>query len=292
MAFGIGLDTQKLVLESQKESIATSAATQKAIQGRNPNRQNNVDFTSSFVSIFGDQIRAEVRYKTDNCNNLSDIVGFNSQKTKQDALTSCREMQAKVAELEELYSWASGSANDLSKIDGISEQAINTAKQSISDTMKYASSMIKSSIAYANEALSKIKVVEPNTEKPQQATGKEQKQQQPQERSQVNTAEFTNAINETQKNLNDIAKQTVYKDTESFDNKTPAEKASVIPDKKTESKTSEIKDIGIKNELKNEIKQPEVKMENTKIAEKTEAPIPSMFDNTVSIKADPAIKTA
>ena len=175
-------------LESQKQSIATNIAIQNAMKKQNPNSSNSIDMTDSRVSIFSAQIREAIREKAASCNDISNQIILKKEKNQAETLNSCSDVTQKIGDLQALTAWANAATQEIASIPGISSSAINAVKQAMSQTMQFASAAINNSVSQANEALSKIKVVENNK---------------------IQSSQNEAAIQETQNNLQTVAENPV-----------------------------------------------------------------------------------
>ena len=174
-------------LEAQKQSIETSVALQSAMKKRNPNLAANADFTDTYVSIFGAQIRSAIRDQAAKANDTSSQIVLKNGRNQSEMASSLTGVNQKVAELQSLISWASAATQDIASIPGMSSSALVAVQQSMGETMKFASAAINNSITRANEALSQISTVQNDNAQNNQ------------------TSEI---VNKTQSNLSSIAQNT------------------------------------------------------------------------------------
>lgn len=174
-------------LEAQKQSIETSVAMQTAMKKRNPNLAANADFTDTYVSIFGAQIRAAIRDQAAKANDTSSQIVLKNRNNQGEVASSLTGVNQNVADLQSLISWAGAATQEIANIPGMSSSALTAVQQTMNDTMQFASAAINNSITRANEALSQIK----NTQ-----TNKVQNKQ---------TSEI---VNKTQSNLESISQNT------------------------------------------------------------------------------------
>lgn len=149
-------------LEAQKQSIETSVAMQTAMKKRNPNLAANADFTDTYVSIFGAQIRAAIRDQAAKANNTSSQVVLRNGNNQGEVANALTGVNQNVADLQSLIAWAGAATQEIANIPGMSSSALTAVQQTMNDTMQFASAAINNSITRANEALSQIKNTQTN----------------------------------------------------------------------------------------------------------------------------------
>lgn len=171
-----------LYLESQKQAIANSVAMQNSISKRNPQLNQGLDVSSSFISIFSDQVKAAIRTQAAKCNETTNQILLKNNKNVE-AVKSCSEVNQEIAELQTLTSWAGGASQEIASLPGISNSAITSIKQNLSSAINFGVSAINETAANANEALSKI-----NTPQNKQ---------------------IGDAISKVQNNINNVAQDTI-----------------------------------------------------------------------------------
>lgn len=151
-----------LYLESQKQQIAADIAIQNALKKKNPDLSKASGFIDTKISIFGANLREEIRQKASQCNEASNQVLFAKQKNSNDVAKNCIDVNEKIAELQLMADWTDATIQDIANVKGISGAAQNALQQNLGETMQTASSTISNSISHANETLSKVKTEQNN----------------------------------------------------------------------------------------------------------------------------------
>lgn len=146
-------------LESQKLNIVTNIviANGGGKGSLDSNESNNID---SLISIFGGNIRNEIRAKAESCNQTSSSILLKDNNDQGNAVNSCNDVNGKVFELQQLRSWAGAATQEIAATPGIPDATINTLGQTMDTTLQFASDAIGNAVATANESLSRIQLAQ------------------------------------------------------------------------------------------------------------------------------------
>gem|GEM_PF-3140910 len=153
----LGFD-KNTALESHKQTIMTKAATQSAYG------IGNADSISSFVSIFGHQIRQNIQHEADRCDGISSELL--TTKLDENVEKLCNGVNQHVSDLQATISWAEDAGKEIISMPQLSASARSQAAQAMKETLSFGQETVVNTVNGINEAMTRLKTVEAeNTEK-------------------------------------------------------------------------------------------------------------------------------
>lgn len=155
-----------VALESQKQSLALRSALQQ--QGGKP---ENIDTTGTLVSIFGLNVRQQIRQKAEMCNEISNEL--HASKPGENVVNLCNGVNQHIAGLQDTISWAEKSGQQILGMPGLSSDSISQVVQSLKETLSFGQETILNTVNAVNEAVNKLKSYERETPEENQHPARE-----------------------------------------------------------------------------------------------------------------------
>lgn len=138
-------------LESGKEMLVSKVQLQNSLGDK------AIDTSSSWISIFGSNLRDTIQHGAELCNiNSSQLATLAPQKGKDSINELCSNGSQRINDLHDLLLWSIDAGKDILSTEGLSEEGQAAAQSTIQKTAEFGQSVIQNAANNFKQAVTEV----------------------------------------------------------------------------------------------------------------------------------------